>query len=103
MDSPVMVDPPTAIRLKRSRKEVEVVWADGRVDHLSGFSLRRACACAACTHASRTGRLTLIDADVGIDRVEAFGVSGLQFHFSDGHSRGLYPWRYLRELGGRLS
>ena len=31
----------------------------------------------------------------------------IQFHFSDGHYRGLYPWGYLRELadltGGQSS
>ncbi|WP_092034447.1 gamma-butyrobetaine hydroxylase-like domain-containing protein [Marinobacter sp. DSM 26671] len=49
------------------------------------------------------GRLSLIDADISIKKVELSGVSGLQFFFSDGHYRGLYPWGFLRELSEQVS
>jgi DUF971 family protein len=90
---------PREIRLKRRERLLQLTWADGRVDSLGCLVLRRACACSSCTHAARSPALRLIDADLALERVELFGVSGLQLFFSDGHSRGVYPWRYLRELG----
>lgn len=102
MNSPNLPTPPREIRLRKARKVLEILWPDGRHSRLSGLALRKACACASCTGAKRTGNLTLIDADVGIERLEVAGICGLQFFFSDGHSRGLYPWGYLRELSERL-
>lgn len=97
------VEPPTEVRLKRRQNAIELSWPDGRLSRLSCLTLRRSCACSQCTHAQRSGRLSLIDADVQLDRVELSGVSGLQFFFSDGHYRGLFPWAYLRELSERMS
>ncbi len=103
MCSQIVVDPPKEVRLKRAQRLVEVLWPDGSLDRLSGLTLRKSCACSGCTRARQAGALTLIDAEVGIERLELSGVSGLQFHFSDGHHRGLYPWAYLRELGEQWS
>jgi DUF971 family protein len=50
-------------------------------------------------HAKRSGRLALYDAEITVVEAKPFGVSGLQLFFSDGHSRGVFPWAYLRELG----
>lgn len=97
---PAQVSPPQQVRLRRKQKLIELVWADGELSQLGCLLLRRSCACSACARAQQTGSLVLLDADVGIERVELSGVSGLQFYFSDGHYRGLYPWAYLRELSG---
>lgn len=93
---------PMEIRLRKAQKMLEVLWPDGQRDRLSCLALRKSCACSACAQAQQRGVLTLIDADVGVERLEIAGISGVQFHFSDGHFRGLYPWAYLRELGERL-
>ena len=90
--------PPRQIRLRRIQKVLEIVWPDGLSVELSCLSLRMACACSHCTHQRRAGAISLLNADIGIERLELSGHSGLQFHFSDGHYRGLYPWKYLREL-----
>lgn len=103
MSTQIIVEAPMEIRLRKISKTLEVLWADGRLNSMRCLDLRKACACSSCQAAKRNSSLRLIDADVGIDKVEAFGVSGLQFHFSDGHSRGLFPWGYLRELGEQLS
>lgn len=96
---PHTVAPPDGVHLNRSMREVEIRWPDGRTDKLSCLALRAACACSSCLHAKRSGRLALYDADITIVDAKAFGVSGLQLFFSDGHNRGVYPWAYLRELG----
>lgn len=98
-----LVEPPTEVRLKRTLNELELSWPDGLTSRLSCLMLRKSCGCSHCTQAQRTGRLSLIDADISVDRVELSGVSGLQFFFSDGHYRGLYPWAFLRELSEQVS
>jgi DUF971 family protein len=90
---------PQKIHLHRRERMLEVSWPDGRVHRISCLALRAACACSSCTQALRSGRLALYDADITLAKVEVFGASALQLFFSDGHSRGLYPWAYLRKLG----
>ncbi|MFW5824252.1 MAG: DUF971 domain-containing protein [Marinobacter sp.] len=96
-------EPPSQIRLRRKQKMVEITWPDGLQGRLSCLMLRKACACSGCTSARRQGAISLIDADIGIDNLNAHGVSAMQFHFSDGHNRGLYPWAYLRQLCEQVS
>ena len=103
MASQILIEPPREVRLKRKLNELELSWPDGLTTRLSCLMLRKSCACSHCTQAKRTGRLSLIDADVKVERVELSGVSGLQFFFSDGHYRGLYPWGFLRELSEQVS
>ncbi|WP_043239239.1 DUF971 domain-containing protein [Stutzerimonas azotifigens] len=94
---------PKEIRLRRARRTLELTWPDGLHSEVSCLALRKACACSNCQLAQQRGALTLIDAEVGIDRLELSGVSGLQLYFSDGHFRGLYPWGYLRDISERLA
>lgn len=93
------VAPPEEVRLCAGRSRVELHWPDGHVSRLSSVALRAACACSACNLARQQGRAVAGNAAVTIDGIEPMGASGLQFFFSDGHSRGHFPWRYLRELG----
>lgn len=102
MTRPLFIEAPREVRLRKRQNRLEVLWADGQRTSLTALVLRRCCACAGCVQAQQVGALTLVDAEVGIDRLEVNGVSGLQFHFSDGHYKGLYPWGYLRELSERL-
>ncbi|MDO6443012.1 DUF971 domain-containing protein [Marinobacter sp. 2_MG-2023] len=97
------IEPPREVRLKRKLNTLELSWPDGLTTQLSCLLLRKSCACSQCTQAKRTGRLSLIDADIHMTSVELSGVSGLQFHFSDGHYRGLYPWAFLRELSEQVA
>ncbi|MFL1482534.1 DUF971 domain-containing protein [Marinobacter sp. LN3S78] len=96
-------EPPSQIRLRRKQKMVEITWPDGLESHLSCLTLRKSCACSSCSNARQKGAISLIDADIGIDNLNVHGVSAMQFHFSDGHNRGLYPWAYLRQLCEQVS
>ena len=100
MSIQIVVEAPREVRLGKAQKKLEILWSDGELSSFSCLALRKSCACASCIRDRQVGTLTLIDAEVAIDRLEVPGVSGLQFHFSDGHYRGLYPWAYLRELAG---
>lgn len=89
---------PREIRLNSETGALTLIWAEDDISSLNATLLRNACRCAGC----RTARIhDDIAGDPGIKVVDArlFGVAGLQLVFSDGHERGIFPWRYLRELG----
>ena len=67
---PAQIKPPQQVRLRRAQKLVELVWPDGHTSQLSCLLLRKSCACSSCARAEQTGQLTLLDADVGVERVE---------------------------------
>lgn len=89
---------PDEVRVSRDRSEMRLIWLDGRAAALAASSLRAACRCAWCT------RDRILDCFVGdvsgveLEGVKALGSHGLHLTFSDGHSRGIYPWPYLDEL-----
>lgn len=93
-----IVQAPVEIRLRKSKALVEITWADGQVSRLGCFQLRSACACSSCSQAHYRGGKPDLDPAVTIEDIQPMGASGLQLFFSDGHSRGHFPWRYLREL-----
>jgi DUF971 family protein len=68
-------------------------WSDGHQTVLSAEFLRTECPCAACRDrpaglAPPPGRLI---------RFGPVGRYALQLTWSDGHSTGIYPYRFLRE------
>jgi len=89
---------PVKIELRRISGVLAISWQDGLVQELDAYRLRSSCRCAGCS-AERLREEFRPAADVRLEDVQPFGSSGLQLFFSDGHSRGLFPWRYLRELG----
>lgn len=99
MTTTSVTPPPSEIRLRRAAAQVELTWPDGRQDRLDFAALRAACACSSCTQRQRGGNRTSIHPAVAVVDIQPMGVSGIQLFFSDGHSRGHYPWSYLRLLG----
>lgn len=68
---------------------------------LSSSLLREACRCATC-RGDRMRNTFAPDDQVRLLEARPFGVAGLQLVFSDGHSRGLFPWDYLRSLAAGI-
>jgi DUF971 family protein len=77
----------------------EIKWCDATRSLLSHRELRLHCKCAACEQARRAGQSAMPAEDIAITDVSAVGAMGLQLHFSDGHSQGIFPFAFLRELG----
>ena len=72
-------------------------WDD--VDfEFDGDKLRSHCRCAGCRADALLGVVSPPCTKVEVLAITPLGY-GLQIHFSDGHNRGVYPWRYLHELG----
>jgi DUF971 family protein len=75
-------------------------WGD--VDfEFDGDQLRSHCRCAGCRADALRGVVSSPRIKIEVLAITPLGY-GLQMHFSDGHNRGIYPWRYLRELGSVL-
>jgi DUF971 family protein len=89
---------PERIELGDRGHQLRLRWPDGLETALGATALRDACRCAACLHLRRSGSLAQWDADITLEQVMPFGIAGLQLVFSDGHRRGIFPWKYLREL-----
>ena len=70
---------------------------DGSQHDLSYAQLRTACRCAECTALQRRGG-RIAAAGVGLKALAPVGNHAFNVHFSDGHSRGIYPLPYLVEL-----
>lgn len=94
---------PESIVDHSARAALEFCWADG-VRHLAAYGLlRSSCPCADCkagrassagSPPAEAGKL----AAIGLTDIQPVGAYGVQFVFSDGHDRGIFPWRFLREL-----
>ncbi|MEC5385088.1 DUF971 domain-containing protein [Uliginosibacterium sp. H3] len=70
---------------------------DGTQGELSYARLRAACRCAECTALQRRGG-NIDAAEVVLNAIAPVGGHALNLHFSDGHTRGIYPFPYLVEL-----
>lgn len=89
---------PSDIRIDRKARTLELVWEDHSAE-LSHRVLRRSCRCSECESTRRRIDDVLpVAADVELLKIEQVGSVGLQLFFSDGHSRGIYPWAYLEQI-----
>ncbi len=89
---------------------LRIDWADGRVSRYSLAFLRKRCPCATCRTKRqddtkpRTASLSLTVLPAGIDRATQFanarlvGNYAIQITWADGHSTGIFDFRYLRVL-----
>lgn len=90
----------TPLSLSNSKREavLTVAWSDGSEQRLPNALLRRRCRCTECESARRAGTPVATPAGVVIDTINLIGSYGVQFVFSDGHERGIYPWPYLHGI-----
>jgi DUF971 family protein len=85
------------VRLIAERQALEIDWKGGASSRYRAGQLRQACRCAECMRARIDGAFAPPD-EVTIARIDSVGSYALNVQFSDGHSRGIYPWSYLREI-----
>ncbi|HEY8143911.1 MAG TPA: DUF971 domain-containing protein [Kofleriaceae bacterium] len=81
------------------RPEVRFVWDEGDEQVVTARELRLRCLCAMC-RSEVTGEKLLVDdtvpADITVTAMSLVGNYGLNIHFSDGHTTGIYRFRELR-------
>lgn len=91
---------PTDITLHSQSRVLEVAFDDGKVFRLP-FEFLRVYSPSAEVRGHGPGQETLQvgKRDVTITRLDPVGYYAVQPVFSDGHSSGIYSWKYLYELG----
>lgn len=98
-------DAPRHIELRRS-EGLALTWADGRTSFYPVALLRRLSPSAearALREALAANPLTVLpssggDSPLRAEHAEMVGNYALRITFSDGHSTGLFSWRYLRQI-----
>jgi len=80
-----------------------IAWGDGYRCLYRAADLRRACPCAQCVN-EWTGERVLkpeaVPDGITIKDLSVVGRYALNFQWSDGHTTGIYSFRYLRDLCG---
>jgi DUF971 family protein len=89
---------PRSLHSHSVSRYLEIEWADGVVSRLPHRFLRLHCRCAECRQGQGAGKIIDTPEDVALLAVIPYGPASVQLEFSDGHSRGIYPFPYLREL-----
>jgi DUF971 family protein len=93
---------PTELRLSADKRMLVVAFDDGSRAELPAEYLRVESPSAEVRGHSPAERKTVGGKrNVAITAVEPVGNYAVRLIFSDGHSTGLYGWRFLAELGRR--
>ncbi|MBX9578086.1 MAG: DUF971 domain-containing protein [Chthoniobacterales bacterium] len=91
---------PTALAVMGN--ELALAWSDGTEQFISLRALREACPCAVCEGEPDVMgnkvilKKQLTDESFLLKKYEFVGGYGIQFFWGDGHSSGIYSYRYLR-------
>ncbi|ARU30482.1 hypothetical protein CAP31_01495 [Sulfuriferula sp. AH1] len=91
---------PAEIRQLPASGALEIKWNDGLVSHLKDAELRRACRCTTCRQLTDKMLPIPCPEAISILSIVPVGSYAIQISFNDGHDRGIFPWEYLRQLGG---
>ncbi len=88
---------PVDVEHDAERGTLRIRWSDGSTTAYRLEGLRGWCPCAECQ--GHTGERRFVEGgDARLSRVEGVGRYALRFYWADGHSTGMYPFAYLREL-----
>lgn len=90
---------PENVTVSKHDKELHVTVATGETFKLYAERLRMACRCAKCARAPIDGAVSGNFTNVTIVRCVPIGQYGINIVFSDGHTRNIFPWIYLSDLG----
>ena len=95
---------PVEIRAPEGARLLEIVWDDGATMLYEHRVLRGLCPCAHCQGHSGAirwveGTEALADGVFALTSLKQVGAYALGFAWGDGHSSGIYTYRYLLELG----
>ena len=91
---------PTELLVSKDRRELTVSFDDGSVYRLKAEMLRVLSPSAEVQGHGPGQKVTVPGKrDVAIRSMVATGNYAVRIVFDDGHDRGIYTWKYLKELG----
>ena len=90
---------PVSVDVERE-SGVTITWEDGDVSRFGLEELRASCLCAQCRGLRDQGGVAWpgegAPAVLRIESAREVGNWGLNFHWNDGHTTGIYTWETLR-------
>jgi DUF971 family protein len=93
---------PADLKVRLAEQKLLITWRDGRTSEYSLAKLRTLCPCATCrTEREKRPLLPILKSDptgVHVTSAQLVGNYAIQFFWSDGHSTGIFDFRYLRSL-----
>ena len=89
---------PTAIKLHKKSKSLELTFADGQFELRAEYLRVHSPSAEVRGHGSGQETLQVKKKFVGISNIEICGNYALKISFDDGHDSGLFTWDYLHEL-----
>lgn len=91
---------PVEVRAPEGARRLEIEWSDGVVTAYRHAILRGFCPCAHCQ--GHHGPVAWVegadDLNLELTLLEEVGSYALRFGWGDGHSTGIYTFRFLRDL-----
>ncbi len=100
----VLSDVPADLKVKIAEQRLLIEWKDGHRSDFSLDRLRRDCPCATCRtereeHAENPLRILKTNpTEVRATHAELVGHYAIRLFWSDGHSSGIFDFRFLRRL-----
>ena len=94
---------PETIRVDNAGAALVLEWRNGSTDALPFRVLREHCMCALCRTGRDKGEPARASESVAVVNVVPYGANAVQLMFSDGHSRGIFPFEYLHGLASELA
>ncbi|MCJ8338850.1 MAG: DUF971 domain-containing protein [Pseudomonadales bacterium] len=89
---------PTAIKLHKKSKSLELTFADGQFELRAEYLRVHSPSAEVRGHGIGQETLQVKKKFVGISNIEICGNYALKISFDDGHDSGLFTWDYLHEL-----
>lgn len=115
MNAQPVVLKPAGILVDLETRQFQINWNDGSTSVFDFDTLRRACPCAECrpwihnmvgtsashepSEAVKTARGEL----KSLQDIQPVGSYAIHFNWADGHTTGIYDWRYLSQLDPALA
>ena len=94
---------PAEISVTADRGALTVHWDDNSSHTFSAKILRANSRSAQTTYKVVNGRPDLIHENITIQQVNAIGNYAINIVFSDGYTKGIFPWSLFRELSREAS
>ncbi|MCJ8298297.1 MAG: DUF971 domain-containing protein [Pseudomonadales bacterium] len=89
---------PTAIKLHKKSKSLELTFVDGQFELRAEYLRVHSPSAEVRGHGIGQETLQVKKKFVGISNIEICGNYALKISFDDGHDSGLFTWDYLHEL-----
>ncbi|MEE9296811.1 MAG: DUF971 domain-containing protein [Phycisphaerae bacterium] len=96
---------PSELKVRRAEQELRIRWRDGKESVFAAFMLRKQCPCATCRQEREKQSRTLLPVlkqapptELKLTNAQLVGNYAIQLFWSDGHSTGIYDFKYLRGL-----